>query len=451
MENVHAAISAPSPVPAKSAAPEAPADAEGAPLPGAFLAVLSHQVKNLKSAPVLDPQATDAKTIDADPGLAATDPTLAAEPVAIDLQMLVGLPPALPGAATSTASDAATTEPAADGTTATAAAAVSAASAAAAASTVAAAAAASTVAAAAASAVALAATTVAAATTAAPVASAVAAVAAPAVAAAVSAPAATLSPAPVLTQSSAAKPALSTPDSKPAPAPASGSAQDAARKSITDDTPAPRAMPARDAVAASTAASLAAHGEVLRAAEHAPSIGADGRESNSPSVPQLAFTQVLSDTRAASTVAPAAQLQVDTQVGAAGWGTELGQKVVWMVNEKQQVAELRVNPPDLGPLDIKLTIDDGHTTAVFTSPHSSVRDAVESALPRLREVLAESGIMLGNASVTSDSPRDGSAFAQPPARNLAATRDESQSDAVMRLATGAGDTARGRGLVDLFA
>lgn len=147
------------------------------------------------------------------------------------------------------------------------------------------------------------------------------------------------------------------------------------------------------------------------------------------------------------------QSQLNATVATPAWNTELGHKVVWMVGAKEHVAELRLNPPELGPLDIKLTVSGNETTAVFTSPHGAVRDAVESALPRLREVLAESGVMLGNASVTSDTPRDGGAFANQ--ENAASGRSSfgsAQSDAT----TVAGPTSapvvvRPRGLVDLFA
>jgi len=145
-------------------------------------------------------------------------------------------------------------------------------------------------------------------------------------------------------------------------------------------------------------------------------------------------------------------VHVNATVGSAAWGAELGQKVVWMVGEKQHVAELHVNPPELGPLDIKLTISEHNTTAVFTSPHGAVRDAVEAALPRLREVLAESGIMLGNASVTSDTPQDGSAFA---AQQEQARRGNTASPVAKAAAVGAppviSQLVLRNGLVDLFA
>lgn len=214
--------------------------------------------------------------------------------------------------------------------------------------------------------------------------------------------------------------------------------------------------PLRDVVKVPvTANPSAGNDELTRTIEQFTARDAAGRETPAlPQATQAALSMLAQQAMPSTTPAapPAAQLQVNAVVGTAAWDAELGQQVVWMVGEKQQVAELRVNPPDLGPLDIKITIGEHETTAVFTSPHGAVRDAVESALPRLREVLAESGITLGNASVTADSPRDGSAFAQSrehmPRGEHQAGADPSVS---ARALIGNDVRMHGNGLVDLFA
>ncbi len=141
---------------------------------------------------------------------------------------------------------------------------------------------------------------------------------------------------------------------------------------------------------------------------------------------------------------------IDKPITAPGWDTELAQKVVWLSGEKQHAAELHINPPHLGPLHIKLALDEHQTSAVFTSPHSAVREALENALPRLREVLAENGITLGHASVSADSARDGRAFEQPrqPSGSSAGGADATAAAAA---ATHGVARLRGQGLVDLFA
>lgn len=146
----------------------------------------------------------------------------------------------------------------------------------------------------------------------------------------------------------------------------------------------------------------------------------------------------------------AASVHIDTRIGTPEWPTEFTQKIVWLAAEKQQVAELHVNPPELGPLHIRLVTDESQASAIFASSHSEVREAVEAALPRLREVLAESGITLGNASVTADSPRDGSAFdrSRPGAQPFARDAD---ADTPVPAAPPGLIRSRGNGLVDLFA
>jgi flagellar hook-length control protein FliK len=121
-----------------------------------------------------------------------------------------------------------------------------------------------------------------------------------------------------------------------------------------------------------------------------------------------ATLQVRSDgMMAANTVAgPAQQVPKATvvpHVGTPEWGGAVGDKVVWMANQNHQVAELHLNPPNLGPVEVRLTISQDQASAMFVAHHSAVRDAIETALPTLREMLADSGIMLGNATVSAES------------------------------------------------
>ena len=96
---------------------------------------------------------------------------------------------------------------------------------------------------------------------------------------------------------------------------------------------------------------------------------------------------------------------LEPRLGAAGWDNALGQKVLWMVSNQQQVAELSLNPPDLGPLQVVLSISDDQVSAMFISQQADVRQALEAALPRLKEMMADSGINLSNTTVSADSTR----------------------------------------------
>nr|MDP2191521.1 flagellar hook-length control protein FliK [Rhodoferax sp.] len=121
----------------------------------------------------------------------------------------------------------------------------------------------------------------------------------------------------------------------------------------------------------------------------------------------------LSPAGVASSNTPAAVStpSLSPEVGSSEWGKALGQQVVQMGKAGHQVAELQLNPPGLGPLKVTLSMNDNQIQALFVSAHSSVRAAVEAALPQLRATLADSGISLGNTSVSAGSQQQQTAFA----------------------------------------
>lgn len=69
----------------------------------------------------------------------------------------------------------------------------------------------------------------------------------------------------------------------------------------------------------------------------------------------------------------------------------------------QQSIELRVNPPDLGPVRIEISVSNGAASAVFSSHSAAVRDAISQALPDLGSNLAQQGLTLGQTSVNDES------------------------------------------------
>lgn len=148
---------------------------------------------------------------------------------------------------------------------------------------------------------------------------------------------------------------------------------------------------------------------------------------------------------------PLPALPVAPRVGSAEWGGAVGEKVVWMASQNHQVAELHLNPPNLGPLEVRLTISNDQASALFVSHHSAVREAIETALPRLREMLADNGIMLGNVTVGSESFSQQQAFDQRNGKE--GNRGGLGADDVMtRMAVPGQHAGRARdGMVDIFA
>ena len=92
-------------------------------------------------------------------------------------------------------------------------------------------------------------------------------------------------------------------------------------------------------------------------------------------------------------------LPVAAPVGTAQWREEFSAAVRVIATERIQSAELHLNPPELGPVQVSLRIESNDASIAFSAPHAETRQALEAALPRLREMLEAGGIALGNASV----------------------------------------------------
>ncbi len=171
----------------------------------------------------------------------------------------------------------------------------------------------------------------------------------------------------------------------------------------------------------------------------------------------LAATQASASAEAAKNSAAVVQnstpaLVVNTPVGNAGWTGEIADKLTWMVGRQEQRVELVLNPPQLGRVEVSLTLNGDQASAQFLSANPVVREALDSAMPRLRDMLAEGGITLGQTHVGSDSP--GQAANQR--ENSDNRQGAGSGSAMVDMPVRAGSTAtqwlsRGRGLVDVFA
>ena len=135
------------------------------------------------------------------------------------------------------------------------------------------------------------------------------------------------------------------------------------------------------------------------------------------------------------------------------WSQQLSDRVLWLARGDVQNAQINITPAHLGPIQISLSLNGEQMTAHFVSANQEVRQALEDALPRLREMLAGAGINLGQANV-------GSQQQQAQAEQFTAKGENSRqsSDGAILPADQHGmDTTpphpiqRGQGLVDLFA
>jgi len=76
------------------------------------------------------------------------------------------------------------------------------------------------------------------------------------------------------------------------------------------------------------------------------------------------------------------------------------QQLITMVSNGIQQAEIRLDPPELGHLTVKIQIHGDQTQVQFTVAQSQTRDIVEQAMPRLRDMLAQEGLQLTDSQVS---------------------------------------------------
>lgn len=187
------------------------------------------------------------------------------------------------------------------------------------------------------------------------------------------------------------------------------------------------------------------------------------RELNSPGNSQMMPGAVIGDLATSAqqpalppllhgTPAPSSAISISTPVTQAAWGDEFSQKITWIATQHHQSAELHLNPPQLGPLDVVLKISGDQASATFTSPHAAVRDAIEQALPKLREMLADNGITLGNAMVSDQASKNGQDNApHKPQRGMPISVSEGATEAARIHETRVSSISRHNGMVDTFA
>ncbi len=77
----------------------------------------------------------------------------------------------------------------------------------------------------------------------------------------------------------------------------------------------------------------------------------------------------------------------------------LADRLQWMIDQNLGEARIKLNPPQLGAIDIKITMADDQAFVQFTASQPGARDVIESALPRLRDLLGAAGLELGGATV----------------------------------------------------
>jgi len=96
-------------------------------------------------------------------------------------------------------------------------------------------------------------------------------------------------------------------------------------------------------------------------------------------------------------------IQLNTPVNNASWGDSFNQRIHWLVNQSVSGAEIRLNPQHMGPVEVRIQMQNDQATVSFTAQHAATKEAIDAALPRLREMLNEQNVNVVEMDVSQHS------------------------------------------------
>ena len=148
-----------------------------------------------------------------------------------------------------------------------------------------------------------------------------------------------------------------------------------------------------------------------------------------------------------------ASLSIPTPIRDQAWAGDFSQKIMWLTTNEKQTAQLSLNPPQMGPIEVSVNLDKGNAMVSFVSANGDTRQAIESALPRLREMFATAGIELGQTNVSAQSSGQ-----QTGGWERGRSSSSGMADRAILVADSAGAppgraffVSQGSGLIDIFA
>jgi flagellar hook-length control protein FliK len=116
---------------------------------------------------------------------------------------------------------------------------------------------------------------------------------------------------------------------------------------------------------------------------------------------------------------PTAALRIHASVDSADFTQGLSDRVSWMVDNGVNGAKLQVNPPQLGPIELRISVQGDHAQVWMTTHSAVARDALDASSPKLREMLNAQGFGQVSVDISQRSFQDRSAYVPPYQREQA--------------------------------
>ena len=123
-------------------------------------------------------------------------------------------------------------------------------------------------------------------------------------------------------------------------------------------------------------------------------------QSQNLAQPQSVLSAVTNNLGSARPDGAAAQLTMQSLPNAAAFPSEMATKVSWIAKEGFKTAHIHLDPPELGSLTVKISVDhDANAHVSFVASSAQAKEALEGQMQRLREMLQQQGVELDSVDV----------------------------------------------------
>ncbi len=120
-----------------------------------------------------------------------------------------------------------------------------------------------------------------------------------------------------------------------------------------------------------------------------------------------------------------------------GFNSNLALRIQWIYQQALSSAEILMDPPELGPLSVKISNNNGETNILFQATNPLTKDMIEDNLAKLRQLLGDQGINLGDTQVEQQNKEDAEGKQDS---SKSAQTDSTQVESEVRVQEGLLDT-----------
>jgi flagellar hook-length control protein FliK len=124
----------------------------------------------------------------------------------------------------------------------------------------------------------------------------------------------------------------------------------------------------------------------------------------------------------------------------------LAMRIQWIYQQALSSAEIMMDPPELGPLSVKMQHRAGEASMVFQVNNPQTKEMIEENLPKLKELLQQQGIALGDTQVKQNQQNTG----QPGEQNNSNKQSEELADSELTPSNALSNSTSGLSLLDTY-